>query len=184
MNPKPQDMPRDHIITDAPMRLRWGDWRTSQIIQVHVRTAAAYEDQRSETLAAGRGLPGHMPAHYNLDRGMRDTALGLLRHRHQPDEQKQVLYLAALMQTLLTAPCPILRTDLIRNVYAEVKRLSSRLCVSFSSRRAFFYLRSMKTPASLIFLPARWPASITCRSFTAPWKSWPKSGTRPWPKVM
>ena len=129
---------RDHIITDTPMRLRWGDWRTNQIIQVHVRPAAEYEDRRAEMLASGQGAPGQMPAHYSLDKGMRDTALGLLRHRGRSEAQKQVIYLAALMETLLTAPCPILRTDLIRKVYQEVRQLSTRLGVSFTSREARF----------------------------------------------
>jgi hypothetical protein len=129
---------RDHVITDTPMRLRWGDWRTSQIIQVHVSPAAAYEDQRAERLAAGLGTPGNMPVHYCLDQGMRDIALGLLRHRERADKQVQVIYLAALVETLLTAPCPILRTDLIRKVYQEVNLLSNRLGVHFSTSQARF----------------------------------------------
>jgi hypothetical protein len=127
MPPDAPGLSDGHVITDSPMRLRWGDWRTNQIIQVHVRPAAQYEDQRAEMLAAGQGMPGQMPAHYSLDKGLRDTALALLRHRHRPEAQKQVIYLAALMETLLTAPCPILRTDLIRKVYQEVEQLGTQL---------------------------------------------------------
>ncbi len=137
-NNKPNQYAAEQVISVQPMRLRWGDWRTSRIVQVHVRPAADYEDQRAERIAQGLGPPGSMPVHYNLDHGMRDTAMGLLRHHRDADAQERVIYLAAIMETLLNAPCPILRTDLIRRVYDEVDLLCSSLGIRFSGRQARF----------------------------------------------
>ena len=158
MENNPSSYKGENEITRQPMRLRWGDWRTSRIIQVHVRSAARYEDERAESLQKGRGLPGHMPAHYSLDHGMRDTAMGLLRHRNDAEAQKQVIYLAAIMETLLNAPCPILRTDLIRRVYDQVSALSAQLGMRFSGRQARFLPplhQDAKNPAYLTQLVCR-----------------------------
>ncbi|MGD9125065.1 MAG: hypothetical protein PVG60_08220 [Desulfarculaceae bacterium] len=132
--------PPDHVITDSPMRLRWGDWRTTQIIQVHVGAAALYEHQRAELLAQGRQLGAHMPPHFVLDGALRDIALGLLRHCHNPGSQEEVVLLSALMEALVNTPCPILRTDLIRRVYQEVEDLSARLNLRFGGRVGRFLL--------------------------------------------
>jgi hypothetical protein len=118
---------REHVITDSPMRLRWGPWRTGRIIQVHVGSAAGYEEYREECLQNGQDPSGRMPPHFSLDGGLQDTALGLLRHRDDAASQEEVLYLACLLEALVSAPSAILRTDLIRRVYQEVNQRSQSL---------------------------------------------------------
>lgn len=130
----------DHIICQAPYRLRWGDWRTAHPIQVHVAAAAIYEDQREEDLAAGRPLGGQMPMHFQLDAGLNDTAQAILRHRADEAALIEVGYLACLMEALVNTPCAILRTDLIRRVYQEVDRLSARLSLRWRGRAGHFVL--------------------------------------------
>lgn len=125
--PFPGGAGREHVITDQPMRLRWGPWRTGRIIQVHVGSAAIYEDYREDCLQKGQDPSGQMPPHFVLEGGQQDTALGLLRHREDAGKQEQVCYLACLLEALINAPSAILRTDLIRRVYQEVNRLSQAL---------------------------------------------------------
>ena len=132
--------PPDNVITQRPLRLRWGDWRIQQVIQVHVQPAAAYEEQRVRDWRAGRPLGSQMPPHFVLDGGAAETALALMRHREDEDALQEVGYLAALMEALLNTPCPILRTDLIRRVYQEVERLSNRLGVRWGARGGSFLL--------------------------------------------
>ncbi len=129
-----------HIISQGPYRLRWGDWRTVNIIQVHVHPAAIYEDQRQEALAQGRDPGGQMPPHFVLDGGMHETAQAILRHREDEEALRQVNYLAALMEALVNTPCAILRTDLIRRVYQEVETLSNRLGLRWRGRAGHFLL--------------------------------------------
>lgn len=136
--PKKGPKAPDNVITTQPMRLRWGDWATSRIIQVHVQPAAAYEDQRQEDFAAGRALGGVMPAHYSLDGPMHDTALAYLRHKNDAKAQEDITYLSVLMEVLTNIPCPILRTDLIRRVYREVEQLSNRLSHRWHGRSGSF----------------------------------------------
>jgi len=125
--PFPGGEGREHVITDAPMRLRWGPWRTGRIIQVHVGSAAAYEEYREECLQAGQDPSGRMPPHFALEGGLQDTALGLLRHRDDAASQEKICYLACLLEALVAAPSAILRTDLIRRVYQDVDQLSKTL---------------------------------------------------------
>lgn len=133
----------DHIICHEPLRLRWGDWRTPHVIQVHVGSAAVYEDQRADDLANGRPLGYQMPPHFTLDRGMNETAMALLRHRRSEDSLRSVCYLAGLMECLINVPCAILRTDLIRRVYQEVAELSRRLTLNWSGQVGHFMLPVM-----------------------------------------
>ncbi len=118
---------RDHVITDQPMRLRWGPWRTGRVLLVQVRAAASYEEYREQRLAQGQDPGGHMPPHFALEGGTQDMSLALLRHRDDASAQGRVCYLACLLEALLNAPSAILRTDLIRRVYQEVDRLSNDL---------------------------------------------------------
>lgn len=138
--PDPPEPPDDHIITQAPLRLRWGDWRVSRVIQVHVMAAANYEDYRQDCLAQGRDPSGQMPAHFSLEDSLADTAMGLLRHRNDPARLEEVTHLSLLMEALVNTPCPILRTDLIRRVYQEVDALSQRLGLRWRGRAERFML--------------------------------------------
>ena len=142
--PPPPPSPDKNVITQGPLRLRWGDWRTLNIIQVHVQPAADFEDKRAELLAQGKdpvtAASMHMPPHFTLDGGMRDTALALLRWRNNEAAQIETSYLAALMEALVNAPCPVLRTDLIRRVYQEVETLSKKLLLHWRGGSGRFML--------------------------------------------
>ncbi|RJX28137.1 MAG: hypothetical protein C4525_17115 [Desulfarculus sp.] len=129
---------REHVITDQPMRLRWGPWRVSRVIQAHVGAAAVYEDFRADCLRAGRDPSAQMPPHFSLEGGLQDTALALLRHRADAQAQARVCYLAALLEALLNAPSPVLRSDLIRRVYQEVERLSAQLSLRWRGGESRF----------------------------------------------
>jgi hypothetical protein len=138
--PRPPEPPDDHIITQAPLRLRWGDWRVNRVIQVHVMAAANYEDYREECLAKGQDPSGQMPSHFSLEDSLADTAMALLRHRGDAARLEEVTYLSLLMEALVNTPCPILRTDLIRRVYQEVDALSQRLSLRWRGRAERFVL--------------------------------------------
>ncbi len=124
---------RDNVITTKPMRLRWGEWRSNKILQVHVGAAAIYEDFRQECIEQGHDPASQVPPAHELSGGIRETALALLRFRNNEQQQRRAYYLAALLEALITAPCAILRTDLIRRVYREVETLSDELGLRWSS---------------------------------------------------
>ena len=105
-----------------------------------MQSAAIYEDYRQECLQRGGDPAGQMPSHFSLDQGMHQTALALLRHHQDRQALVEVGYLAALMEALLNAPCPVLRTDLIRRVYQEVEELSRRLGLRYGGQGGRFML--------------------------------------------
>lgn len=151
----------DNVITDAPMRLRWGDWRTTNILQVHVRSAAGYEDYRAKQINKGLEPGGKMPAHIALTNGLNETALAVLRHRHNQENLIKVGFLAALMETLVNTPCAILRTDLIRRVYSEVEKLSTSLNLSWRGGANRFMLPLLEDQAQLMDFKCR-VAPLNC----------------------
>jgi len=134
----------DNRITDGPLCLRWGDWRTTRIIQVQLEPALSFEQTRADFIARGlepaAAAAAHMPPHFTLDGGAYETALALLRWREQESAQIEVGYLACLMEALVHAPCPVLRTDLIRRVYQEVKALSKKLRLAWRGQAGHFML--------------------------------------------
>ena len=142
--PKSPAAPPDNLITERPLCLRWGDWRTTRIIQVQREAALPFEQKRAACIARGRDpaelAASHMPPHFALDDGAHETALALLRWRGQESAQIEVGYLACLMEALVHAPCPVLRTDLIRRDYQEVKSLSQKLATSWRGRAGRFML--------------------------------------------
>lgn len=142
----------DNVITDSPMRLRWGEWRSTKILQVHVGAAALYEDYRQEALAHGHDPAAQVPPAHTLSGGTRETALALLRFRNSREKQIRAYYLAALIEALITSPCAILRTDLIRRVYHEVETISDELGLRWSSRSGRLMLaleRDARDPDSM-----------------------------------
>lgn len=128
------------VISTAPLRLRWGEWRTPHAILVHVQSAAVYEDWRDDALASGTDPSAQMPSHFALDGGLHETAHALLRHRGNESKLIDVTYLSLLMETLVNTPCAILRTDLIRRVYREVDALSAALTLRWRGRAGHFML--------------------------------------------
>lgn len=138
---------RDHVITDQPLRLRWGPWRIGRIIQVHVGAAALYEDYRTDCLAGGKDPSAQMPPHFSLEGGLQDTALALLRHRRDARAQERVCYLASLLEALLNVPSAVLRSDLIRRVYQEVEELSAELSFRWRGGEGRFILPLMQDAA-------------------------------------
>ncbi len=139
--PGPPSQPeREHVICDKPLRLRWGDWRTQHVLQIHVQSAAVFEDYRADCLAKGLDPSGQVPAGFTLDGGMHQTALALLRFKAIEERQIEVTYLSALMEAMVNTPCAILRTDLIRRVYQEVDAVSASLSLRWSGRVGHFML--------------------------------------------
>lgn len=136
----PSDSCRDHVICDRPLRMRWGDWRTQYVMQIHVQAAAIYEDYRTECLVKGEDPSGQIPAGFSLDGGMHQTAVALLRYKANAERQEEVTYLSALMEALVNTPCAILRTDLIRRVYQEVDSTSAALGLRWAGRVGHFML--------------------------------------------
>lgn len=129
-----------HIITQKPLRLRWGDWRVLHAVLVHVQPAALYENLRDEQISHGIDPGGQMPSHFALDDGMQETSWAILRHRDDAYTQIEILYLASLMEVMIKTSSPILRTDLIRRVYQEIDQLSQKLALRWRGRARYFML--------------------------------------------
>lgn len=126
---------RDNVISEGPICFRVAHYDEGTVIQCLAGESERYERHRADALAAS---PGHehlwrVPEGHKLTGGMLDTALGLFRHRSSPEDLKRVYRLAGLMECLIHASAPILRTALIRDVFKKAQGLKDELGMSWRS---------------------------------------------------
>jgi hypothetical protein len=85
------------------------------------------EKHRDEvTIKGGKGA-WHLPNHYTLKGGMFYTVQGLYRYRGSEREMREVYYLAGLVDCMINRVSPLLRTDLLRDIYRRVVEMKSAL---------------------------------------------------------
>lgn len=124
---KKNTLPKDNLITAAPMEFRRARWASLNFIQMRRFLSERYE---ADVFRGQESLT--TPPHFVLDKGMEVTITGLFTYRHQPELMKEVYLLAGMVDLLINKVSPILRTDLIRGVYNKVFELKNRLNIFWS----------------------------------------------------
>jgi hypothetical protein len=119
----------DNTITDKPWRFRRAEWAAAQPLMCGLHQAAMFEDHRREVFRPGHFHLRELPLGVPLEAGQVNTVRGVFRHRLDEENMRRVMFLAGLMEAMINHPCPILRTDLIRNVYSRLETLSAELGV-------------------------------------------------------
>lgn len=74
---------------------------------------------------------GHLPPHYVLKNGMDNTIRALFRYRKDEGKMREVYYLAGLIDCMINQVTPVLRTDLLRDMYKRVMTMRSVLHVNW-----------------------------------------------------
>ncbi len=121
-----------NIITAAPLEFRRGDWQGGFAMLCSRDQSTHYEEHRREALRH----PTHqhisqLPEHLNLTDGYHYTVMGLFRHRQTEPAMRRVYRLAGLMECVLNAPSPVLRSDLLRRVYQTITEEREALNVAW-----------------------------------------------------
>ncbi len=119
----------DNTLTDKPWRFRRAEWAAAQPLMCGLHQAALFEDHRREVYRPGHFHIRELPLGVPLEAGQVITIRGVFRHREAEENMRRVMFLAGLMEVMINHPCPILRTDLIRNVYQRLETLSADLGV-------------------------------------------------------
>ncbi len=117
----------DNLITSKPWEFRWSDWGSKHFIQVSRSQSAKLENLRKETYRKGDKRIPQLPPHSALRDGMACTVRALFTYRDNEEKMREVYYLAGLIDCLVNQVNPLLRTDLIRDMYNKVKTLKSLL---------------------------------------------------------
>lgn len=121
-----------NLITATPVEFRRGDWQAGFAMLCSRNESARYEDHRREALRhPSHHHLGQLPEHLNLADGYHYTVLGLFRHRDKAAAMRRVYRLAGLMECVLNAPSPVLRSDLLRRVYQTITEEREALNVAW-----------------------------------------------------
>ena len=103
----------------GPWRFRRGLWRTSQFIQMRMALAESLE-YNPEGLAT-------LPPHFALGGGMSFTIRSLYVNRKNETKMREIYYLVGLTDCMINQVHPILRTDLLRDMYKKVFSMKEAL---------------------------------------------------------
>ncbi len=116
--PGTQQTPADSLICSRPLEFRRPPWTSAHFIQMLRPLSQELEDSRRA---------GEVPPHYTLKGGIGYTIRALYLHRNNEERMRLVYYLAGLMDCMINQVHPVLRTDLLRDMYKRVFDLKAQL---------------------------------------------------------
>jgi hypothetical protein len=123
--------PPNNLITKKPWEFRRADWDNAFFIQMLKSQSEKLENHRREIHLKGQRGIWHLPSHFTLRGGMAYTIRGSYIHRKDETEMREVYYLAGLVDCMINQFNPILRTDLIRDMYNKIMESKHRLGVNW-----------------------------------------------------
>jgi hypothetical protein len=130
----------DNLICRQPFEFRRGDWYEGQVIQALRTEAEKYQAHRREALIGGHRHIKFVPEHFALVGGWDHTILAVYRWRRSDRQAREVYRLAGLMECVVNASCPLLRTDLLHSIYKTILDLRKRLNASWLGGSSQFIL--------------------------------------------
>ena len=119
--------PPSNLITSKPWEFRWSDWDSRHFIQMLRSQSARLEEHRMEVFRKGGEGVWRLPPHFVLRGGMGCTMQALFSDRSNGEKMREVYYLAGLMDCMINRVSPLMRTDLIRDIYKKIATLKSLL---------------------------------------------------------
>ena len=123
--------PPDNLIVPKPWEFRWSDWDSSHFIQMLRSQSTKLETHRKDNYKKGANGVWHLPPHFVLKDGMAHTVRAAYIYREQEERIREVYYLAGLVDCMINQVSPLLRTDLIRDLYKKVMEMKRRLNVNW-----------------------------------------------------
>jgi hypothetical protein len=123
--------PLDNLITRTPLEFRWAGWKVSHLVQMLKSQSSHLENHREAVHACGGTGVWEVPSHFSLTGGLAHTIRALWANRHSERKMRDIYYLAGLMDCMINQVNPILRTDLLRDLYKKVFALKESLTVNW-----------------------------------------------------
>ena len=123
--------PQDNLICSEPWEFRKADWGSKHFIQMLKSQSAKLETHRKEIYQKGEKGVWHLPGHFTLRGGMAYTIQAMYTYRNNERKMREVYYLAGLIDCMINQVSPLLRTDLIRDMYRKVMALKNELNINW-----------------------------------------------------
>jgi hypothetical protein len=121
----------DNLVTSRPWEFRRADWASRHFIQMLKSQSAKLESHRVQVYKQGNKRIWHLPTHFTLQGGMAYTIQAIYTCRNDESKMREVYYLAGLMDCMINRFNPLLRTDLVRDLYKRIMALKKRLKVNW-----------------------------------------------------
>ncbi len=126
LEPKPEEPPNNVIIL-KPLEFRKADWETTRFVQMLRSNSAMLERHRNEISKKGNSGIWQLPPNYSLTGGMAHTIRAMYAYRENEEKMREVYYLMGLADCMINQVNPILRTDLLRDMYKKVFEMREKL---------------------------------------------------------
>lgn len=114
-----KDRDRSEPLTTRPWEFRTATWKTVYFSQL-LRAQA-------DKVTAQEGKPHTLPPHFTLKGGTAYTIHAMYSHRTDETKMREIYYLIGLMDCMINQINPILRTDLLRDMYKKVFAMKAAL---------------------------------------------------------
>ena len=131
--------PADHLICAEPLDFRLAEWGPLHPALVHRHQAETYERQREADLSLGRPLR-FVPSLLSLRGSLEVTCRALFRARQDRARMGRIYLLAGLTELATRVAHDLLRTDLVRRLFIEIKETSAELNLRWPSHQEGFLL--------------------------------------------
>jgi hypothetical protein len=124
--------PPDNMITLKPWEFRAADWESRHFIQMLKSQSSKLENHRTEVYERGSNV-SQLPPHFALTGSMAYTIQGIFSYRTNEEKMREVYYLAGLVDCMINQVSPLLRTEVIGDVYKKIMTLKALLNVTWYS---------------------------------------------------
>jgi len=124
--------PPDDLISLKPWEFRAADWECRHFLQMLKSQSAGLEKHRTEAYQSGNPV-SQLPPHFLLSGSMSYTVRGIFSYRTNEEKMREVYYLAGLVDCMINRVGPLLRTDVIGEIYKKIMTLKAFLNVTWYS---------------------------------------------------
>jgi len=124
----------DNVIIYRPFEFRRADWETGHFIQMQRVHSVQFEAAGPKKRPREDAKKAHLPPHFELTGGLFNTILSLFSHREDEEAMREIYYLTGLTDCIINQVNPVLRTDLLRDIYRRIFKMKERLRVSWYGR--------------------------------------------------
>jgi len=122
-----QRTPPNDLICSRPFEFRRSDWVSAHFVQMLKSQSEKIQAQREDIYRKGERGIRHLPPHFSLRGGLSQTIRCLYSCREDEERMCNVYYLVGLMDCMVNQVNPVLRTDLLRDMYKKVFHMKREL---------------------------------------------------------
>jgi hypothetical protein len=120
--------PQNDLICLRPFEFRKSDWESAHFVQMLKLVSEKFRADRSAGRREGKSDPlRELPPHFSLRGALSQTVRCLYAFRENEALMREFYYLVGLMDCMINQIHPILRTDLLRDMYKKVFQLRRKL---------------------------------------------------------